>query len=196
MLVPIVVLLASASEPIVNLALGTQWQQVAPIMAFLAIAGALQLLSYVGYWVYVSRGLTKDLFQYSIVSASVRVGCILIGSHWGAVGVAAGVAAAMALLWPVSLTWLSRRTEVPVRRIVQGALRILTMAIVAGGAAWGIVQLSVGDAADIVVILGAGLAMLVVYALGFVVPAIRRDELTVWRIVRSMRGGELSAVGR
>ncbi len=196
MLVPIVVLLASASEPIVNLALGTQWQQVSPIMAFLAIAGALQLLSYVGYWVYVSRGLTKELFQYSIVSASVRVGCILIGSHWGAVGVAAGVAAAMALLWPVSLTWLSRRTEVPVRRIVQGALRILTMAIVAGGAAWGIVQLSVGDAADIVVILGAGLAMLVVYALGFVIPVIRRDELTVWRIVRSMRGDKLSAVGR
>lgn len=195
-LVPIVLLIASASEPIVNLALGDQWQAVSPIMAFLAIAGALQLLSYVGYWVYVSRGLTKDLFQYSIISACVRILCILIGSNWGSIGVAAGVAVAMALLWPVSLWWLSRRTEIPVRKIVQGALRILGMAAAAGLAAWATVELVAGSVPDLVAIAVAGAVMVAVYAIGFLLPLIRRDELTVLRIMRMMLGQRFGSVGR
>lgn len=195
-LVPAVVLIAAASEPIVQLFLGAQWQEVAPIMAFLAIAGALQLLSYVGYWVYVSRGLTKELFQYSLISAGVRVLFIVVGSQWGSVGVAAGVALATALLWPLSLWWLSRRTVIPVVRIVLGALRIGAMATVAGGLAWLVVQQVAGAVPDIVAIAAAGGVMVVVYALGLLIPRIRTDEATVWRIVRLMMGGGIRSVGR
>lgn len=195
-LVPAVVLIAAAAEPIVHVFLGSQWGQVAPIMAFLAIAGALQLLSYVGYWVYVSRGLTKDLFQYSLISAGLRVLFILVGSQWGSVGVAAGVALATAMLWPISLWWLSRRTTIPVRRILLGALRIMSMATLAGMTAWLLVGQLADSIPDLAAIAAAAAAMLLVYAAGLLIPQVRADEALVLRIAGMMRGGGLRSVGR
>ncbi len=189
-MVPLVALLAGAHEPVVEVFLGDQWTEVAPILALLAIAGGLQLLSYVGYWVYISRALTKQLFYYSLISAGVRVLFIVVGSTWGSIGVAAGVALSAAVLWPTSLWWLSRRTEIPVRRIIGGALRILGMAAAAGLAALATVQAAAALPAVVAIGL-AGLAVLGVYALGALLPFIRRDELAVVQIVRSMGSGKL-----
>src|SRR5690606_38414398 len=95
-----------------------------------------QTLSFVGYWVYVSRGLTGELFRYSLVSAAIRITCIVVGSSWGVLGIAAGYALAPALSWPISLWWLSRHSPVPTRRLYSGALRILCVTLVVALTAW------------------------------------------------------------
>ncbi|WP_375426334.1 lipopolysaccharide biosynthesis protein [uncultured Friedmanniella sp.] len=178
-------LVIGAAEPITSIFLGAQWTSVEPILRLLAVAGIFQTLAYVGLWIYLAHGLTTELLQYTVISVSIKVGCILLGSTWGVIGVAWGFALAPAISWPLSFWWLSRKSTVTVRPLIMQALRIsaLTAAVAAGsygacewasaGGRW--LQLPAG-------ILGAA----AVYALAFLaVPVYRRDVTGVVQIVRS-----------
>ncbi|MDM7855578.1 lipopolysaccharide biosynthesis protein [Cellulomonas alba] len=177
--------LAGVAVPTVDILLGDAWSQVPPILRFLAVAGIFQTLAYVGYWVYLSRGLTKQLLHYTLVSSAIRIVCVVGGSIWGVVGVAAGYALAPMLAWPLSLWWLNRVTRLPVRSLYGGAARVLVVGLAAGlgsgGTAWAlrsapsIVELVAGVAA------GLAVAALVILA----VPALRRDVPTVRSAVRA-----------
>jgi O-antigen/teichoic acid export membrane protein len=127
-------LVVGAATPVTEVFLGEQWDSVAPLLRLLALAGIFDTLAFVGYWVYLSRGLTSELLRYATFEAVVRLVCILVGSVWGVTGVAAGYALSPALTWPISLWWLSRMAPIPVRALLAGALRVLVVAAgVAGG---------------------------------------------------------------
>lgn len=178
---------AGAADPLIRLFLGAQWSQSAPIFALLAIGGALDTLAYVGYWVYLSRGLTHRLFQYTVLSAVVRVVAIVVGASWGVVGVAFGYAIARALLWPVSWLWLGAVTEIPLRTLLTGGVRLLAMAAGCGVLSWSVVQLLAGWG-PVVQLVAAGLVVVGYYAvMGLLVPAIRRDERTLVEAARRLR---------
>lgn len=117
-----------AAEPITALMLGDRWDAAVPLLRFFALAGIARNLAFVGYWVYVVRGLSDSLFRYSLVTGAIRVACVVVGAHWGVVGVAAGFALAPWLAWPISLAWLSRITVIPTRSLYSGALRIIAVA--------------------------------------------------------------------
>ncbi len=179
-------LVIAAAEPLTTLLLGERWEAAAPILRLLAVAGVFQTLAFVGYWVYLARGLTADLLRYSLVSAAIRVACILIGSQWGIVGVAAGYAIAPALAWPVSLWWLSRRSGLPVRPLYAGAGRIL-LTVGVGATAGRLAAeaaLPLGPVLQTAVALVAGVAA---YAALALVPVIRRDYRAVIDLVREVR---------
>lgn len=183
-IVPGLALAAGASVPLVALFLGGQWAQVAPIVSLLAIAGICQTLSYVGYWVYISRGLTGHLFRYTCLTFVLQLICILIGSTWGVVGVAGGYAAAAVLEWPLSLWWLSRRTPLPAKGLWLGALRILACAIPAGLLAFG-VTLVTSELPSFLSALCALLAGAALYGAAiWLVPVVRKDVAGVTDIVR------------
>ncbi len=130
--------------PLVKVALGDRWSQVAAIFGILSVGGAFQTLSYVGNWVYLSRGLTASLVRYTLISLSIKIMAVLIGSKWGIVGVAAGYSIAPGIAWPLSLWWLSRLTELPVKELWLGAMRILGCATGAGLTCLLVVQLCSG----------------------------------------------------
>lgn len=175
---------AGAAGPLIGLALGDRWLAVAPIFAVLAVAGGFETLAYVGYWVYLSRGLTSDLLRYTLVSAAVRTVCILVGSQWGVIGVAVGYAVGPALLWPLSLWWLSRLAPIPLSGLVMGALRIVLMALAAGGSVAGVVRIEHG-LPQVVQLASAAAVAVAVYAVGaLLVPAVRRDVAGVVDIGR------------
>lgn len=177
-------LVAAAAEPVTLLFLGPRWETVAPLLRLLAVAGIFQTLAYVGYWIYLSRGLTSDLLRYTLVTGAIRVTCVLVGSFWGLVGVAAGYAVAPALAWPLSLWWLSRRTTIPARALLTGALRILAVVTSAGLAAAGL-DLLVADQGSLLRILTALAVTVGVYGLAaLAVPAVRRDLHGVVEAVR------------
>ena len=180
-------IVVGTAEPLTLLFLGEPWVGVAPILRLLAVAGIFQILAFVGYWVYVSRGLTGDLLRYSLVSAAIKVTCILVGSLWGVIGIAAGYALAPALSWPISFWWLSRRTTIPIRRLYAGAFRIVTMVIVASAASvatasalegWGIV----GQ-----VLIACAVQTAVYGTAAWTVPHIRRDLASVLAMIRMIR---------
>lgn len=126
----------AAAEPLTDILLGAQWLAATPLIRLLAVAGAFATLAYVGYWVYLARGLTGVLLRYTLVSAAIKIVCVVGGSHWGTVGVAAGFALAPMLSWPLSLWWLSRHTPVQLWSLIGGALRTLTAFTVSGLAAY------------------------------------------------------------
>ncbi|SDN45300.1 lipopolysaccharide biosynthesis protein [Geodermatophilus sp. DSM 45219] len=167
-------LAAGAAGPLVDLLLGDRWAQVAPVLALLAVAGSAQTLSFVGLWVYLSRGLSGALFRYTVVTLVLSAACIGAGSLFGVVGVAAGYATAALLEWPLSLWWLSRVTVLPVRDLYLGALRVTACAVTAGSACLAATQLTAGwpSAGRLAAGLLAGLAA---YGLAALVPVVRRD---------------------
>jgi PST family polysaccharide transporter len=167
---------AGAAVPLVDLFLGSGWGDVAPVFALLAIAGAFQTLSYVGNWVYLARALTGQLFWYSLVSLTIKIVCVVVGSRWGIVGVAAGYAIAPAIAWPISLWWLSRLTPLPVRDLTFGALRITAAATVAGLSCLLVVSL-LSALPLLVEILAGALTVALVYLLAAVVVRPIRSDL-------------------
>lgn len=177
-------IVAATAHPLVDLTLGPGWEGVAPILQILAAAAAFQTLAYVGYWVYLARALTADLFKYTLVTSIIKIICIIAGSQWGVIGVAVGYAIGPAIAWPISILWLATRTSLPARALVIGAMRILLAAGAAGVAAWGLTR-AVASAPDIIqVVVGAGGYAAVLAIIALCLPAVRRDCLAVIRIVR------------
>ncbi len=130
-------IVVGTAYPLVDVMLGPGWSGVQPILRLLAVAGAMQTMAYVGYWVYLARGLTRQLMLYTTVTSVVKAGLVVGGSTWGINGVAAGYALAATLEWPLSLWWLSRVTPLPTRALYGGAGRVLTIGTVVGLAAAG-----------------------------------------------------------
>lgn len=177
-------LVVGGAPQLVSALLGDTWQAAAPLVALLAVAGAVQTLGLANYWVYVACGLTGALFRYSLIQAAVKIAAVVVGSSWGVVGVAAGYALAPLLTWPLSFWWLSRSTSLPMRPLAGSAARVLgvfaAVSIASRLAAGAVPESSpwLGLAAAVV---GGGLAVGVLYA---VLSPVRRDVRTVLDVGR------------
>ena len=175
---------AGAAQPLVALLLGPQWSASVPLIQALAVAGLFETVAYVGFWVYLSRGLTRQLLRYTVVSSLVKAVCVLLGSHWGVQGVAIGFAVGPALDWPLSMYWLSRSTRLPLRQLVTGALRPAALATVgACGSAAAVAVLH--QAPDVLRLAVGATACLAAYVLSaLLVPAVRHDMCDVVDVAR------------
>jgi O-antigen/teichoic acid export membrane protein len=178
---------AVLSGPIVQIALGSQWGRSAPLLQLLAICAMFETLAFVGYWVYVSRGLGKSLFRFSMVSAAIQITCILVGSQWGVVGVAFGYMLGPAITWPISIGWLSRVTEIPTRRLYLGAGRVLGL-VAACAAVTEVVLHLLPHLTALPTLLIGFVAYLAVVGLALAVPLYRADAATLIRVARMIRG--------
>ena len=189
-------LVVGTARPLVAVLLGPQWAGVPPILRLLAAAGLLQTLAFVGYWVYLSQGLTRELMKFTLVTSAIKVACVVGGSAWGVVGVAWGYAVSHAVEWPISLWWLSRITHVPARDLATGALRSIGIAAVVATSAFAGTEAAA--AASPVVNLLAGLAAgLAAAGVLLLVPRVRGDVRDVLHAVRAavaQRPAEVSPV--
>jgi O-antigen/teichoic acid export membrane protein len=139
--------------------------------------------------VYLSRGLTGVLFRYTAVTAAVKITCIAVGSTWGIVGVAAGFALSHALEWPISLAWMSRRTGLPVRPLVLGALRILAVTGAVAAAGYGGTVATEGSPDAVRLIAGVACGAVAYVLLLVVVRPFRRDAAGIIDTVRMLAPG-------
>lgn len=176
-IIPALALAAGLAAPLTALVLGPQWAQSAPVLAILAIGLCFETLPLVGYWVYLSRALTRQLFRFTLAASAAKVLLVLIGSNWGVLGVAVGVALAPAVTWPFSLWYLNRITDYPGLRLFRGGTRLVLLGLLAAALA----HLAArawpgGDVADLVI---GSLCGLAVYFVAAVFPSVRRDELMV-----------------
>lgn len=179
---------AGAAEPVIGLALGPEWSGAVPIFAALSVAGAFQTVGFVAYWVFISRGLTSKLFVYSIISLAIRVVCVVVGSLWGVLGVAIGLAIAPAVALPISYWMLGRWTAIPTRALSWGSTRIVGCGAVAALATYGVQRL-LDEQALVVQLLGCGVGTVAAYAvLVVLLGSVRDDVLGVIRFCRMALG--------
>lgn len=180
----IVVGCASVLIPVM---LTDEWNASIPYLRLFAVAALFQTLAFVGYWIYLARGLTDALFRFSVVSALLKVACILAGSYWGPLGLAIGYAVSPMLQWPISLWWLSRKTPIPQRALYGNAFRVVAQATFVGCATYIATTLSANLSAIVSLILG-GVAGIVAYGiLVAVVPAFRDDLRQVLSMASMVR---------
>jgi PST family polysaccharide transporter len=86
---PVVALMLVTSDWLVQLVLGSQWSQAAPILMFMCMAGLFAPTMNTGGWLLVTQGRTRDMLHWSLINAPLAIIPIIIGLRWGPVGVAA-----------------------------------------------------------------------------------------------------------
>lgn len=172
--------LGAQSEQVVAVLFGAQWSAAAPIFAVLAVAGVFQAVSYATYWVFLARGLTSSNFKFSLLSRALVIALVIVGVHWGTVGVAAGYAAGVGFAWPLGTWWVSRYAGAPGGSMfTNGLVTSVCLGLVGATSLVGsglahdlppVVQLMCGAAAS-------AAALTIVYA---AVPLVRRNLHMVW----------------
>lgn len=175
---PSVVLFAVVAGParsLMELVFGYQWVPSAPIFQILAFGGAFQAVSYIGYWVFLSKGLTGSHFRYSLISRSVVIASVLLGSTGGPLGIALGYSLSISVMWPVSLFWLHRAAKIAVTPLLLGGIRIIFVGSL--GAFSGLVAAYYYRESEpiVAVAVAVPLAVAVIGISLFLIPACRRD---------------------
>lgn len=186
-------LLVGTAAPASFLLLGPGWSGVEPVVRLLATSALMQTLAYVGYWVYLTCGLTPQLLRFTVVTIAVKVVLVLVGSQWGVVGVAAGFTLAHTLEWPLSIAWLSRLAPIDGRGLARGAMRVLVL----GGAVAGAAHVASGlvDGPWLATLAGVGAGLGAVAAM-LVVPRYREDARDVAEVLRRAVVGRGRGRGR
>ncbi|HEX2059421.1 MAG TPA: lipopolysaccharide biosynthesis protein [Thermoanaerobaculia bacterium] len=95
--------LAALAEPIVLLFFGAQWTASAPILRMLAIAAALQCLSWQAGDVLKATGNAALLARIAWIRVAMLIPAVVAGAQWSAVGAATGLVIATAIATVLSL---------------------------------------------------------------------------------------------
>ena len=80
------------SHELVALLFGERWMAVAPIFAWLGLAGLVQPINSAVSWIFIARGRTDVLLRWSAYSSLTTVASFVVGLKWGTVGLAAAYA--------------------------------------------------------------------------------------------------------
>ncbi|SDT52820.1 polysaccharide transporter, PST family [Pseudarthrobacter equi] len=183
---PTVLLFATVSaaiEPLIRLVFGEQWLPSAAIFQVLSLAGAFQAIGYVSYWVFLSKGLTASHFRFSLISRSILIICIVVGSAWGPIGIAAGYSFGAVASWPLALLWLRGVAQIEVAPLFLGGLRaaILGMLCFCSGSVLQHFGRDLEDPLAIAVVVAGALAGA---ALLLILPTFRRDFVAILATIK------------
>ncbi|MHA7155254.1 lipopolysaccharide biosynthesis protein [Arthrobacter sp. TMN-50] len=108
LVVPIMVFTACASPVLVQLVLGDDWTEAAPLLSVLAIAGARETIFFIAPSLMRGMGKAGLNLKYEILATIAQVTGIVVGLQFGLLWVAVGYAAGGFLLTPVLLLIQSR----------------------------------------------------------------------------------------
>ncbi|MEN3951708.1 lipopolysaccharide biosynthesis protein [Iodidimonas sp. SYSU 1G8] len=97
---------------LIPLAYGHGWDPVVPIFQAFGVAAVLRFQMVMLDWLFVVEGRSRAYRHWGVARASVMIAGFAIGVNWGALGVAASYAIAIALLLPVQAIWLGRTSPV------------------------------------------------------------------------------------
>ncbi|MDI3213093.1 lipopolysaccharide biosynthesis protein [Arthrobacter sp. AL12] len=172
-------MMAACAQPLIRIVFGEQWLPSAAIFQVLAIAGAFQAVGYIGYWVFLSKGLTGSHLRFSLISRSILLAAIVCGSNWGPVGIAAAYSLGTVLNWPLALLWLRRAADLNIGPLAYGGIRAIILGLTCAGVSTAVAR-AAGNQADIAVVLIVTLTSLVVIGLlSVIVRPYRKDMAAI-----------------
>lgn len=181
--------------PIISIALGGRWLGSAPIFQILAIAGFFEAAAYATYWVFLSKGVTRQNLYFALTTRPLLVAFVLLGSLWGVYGVAAGYSLGVALIWPIGLWWISRATDAPARAMFLAGVRAILGYGFATGISWAAVQWIPIDLPFARVALGAVALLAAVGVVMLIWPIFRRDVRSITQARSFLRSAKSPGTG-
>lgn len=131
--------LLPVAPQILQLLLGEQWVASANLLRILSVGGVFSVLSYISYWAFLATGRTRALFHYNIVSKSLGVLLVFLGSLVSVEAVAAGYSLSLMISWPLNLLWLKKSGGFPFTKFLQGGAGLVLSGALAAGAGWAVV---------------------------------------------------------
>lgn len=110
---PLMAFVAVTAPRIVDVVFGPGWEEVGPILRWLAIAGFIQPVCNSLGWLYISQDRTKDLMHWGFVGCSLIVLSFVAGLAWGPIAVARSYAVTTyALIVPLGYWYAGHRGPV------------------------------------------------------------------------------------
>jgi teichuronic acid exporter len=85
---PAMVGLTVLSDLVVTVLFGPRWLPAAPILSILALGGILFPLHVINLQLVLARGQTAAFIRIEITKKSVGIGCVIVGSLFGIIGLA------------------------------------------------------------------------------------------------------------
>lgn len=85
---PMMMGLSVLAEPAVLFVYGEKWREAITIIQILCFAGMAQSIYNTASWIFLSQGRTDILLRLGIYTTLVRVVGVLVGVHWGIIGLA------------------------------------------------------------------------------------------------------------
>lgn len=165
-------LIVTAPDWIVALALGPQWMDAVPVLAWLGISAIYQPVTYTLSWLLMSQDRTGEMGIFSVFNAVVLIAAIAVALPYGMATVAAAYAlSGLCLRVPVLLWMVGRRGKIRAGEIIRaicpsvlaaflslgGVYALRYFALLGGGSAIINLVVATGFAAAIALVCYAGL---------------------------------------
>lgn len=178
---PVLVGMAAVSDGLVPFLWGDQWLATIPMLQVLCLAGLPQCLSSSEGWIYQSQGRTTLMFRVGLVSTAATVIAIIIGLHWGTIGVAIAIFVKMWLWQPIGFHIACGTIQLRAREVLRDIAPLLAISLAMGGAVWALPLLVGARRDDLLLLFGQVLLGFVLYVglLRVLSPQIFRDILSV-----------------
>lgn len=105
--------------------LGPQWVDAAPVVAWLCISAILVPFGVSAFWLFVSQARVQAQLKWACVRTGLSLAALVIGLHWGVIGVAAAYAITSPLVQGCMLWGATRHGAVRLQDIAVGTYPIL-----------------------------------------------------------------------
>ncbi|KRR14829.1 hypothetical protein CQ12_28595 [Bradyrhizobium jicamae] len=128
-ILPAMVTIMAIPEPICLLLLGSEWIEAAPLLAWLSLAGALQLVTSSISSLLISQERARELTVLNALSFVLACVAYAIGLPFGAWGVAACYAVSEVVRSPLAIYWATRTGSVRARDVGEVVLPFCVAAI-------------------------------------------------------------------
>ncbi|MFF0817865.1 lipopolysaccharide biosynthesis protein [Rhodococcus sp. NPDC003318] len=111
------------ASPLVQVAFGSEWSGMVPVVQALAVGGVFRALNQVTFWIFLAKDATGAQFRFYLFSQPFVVASMLAGLPWGAIGVAIGHSIGYGLNWLLSYWWCGRETETDMAPLLRAAVK-------------------------------------------------------------------------
>ena len=128
-ILPAMVTIAAMPETVCRLLLGSGWAEAAPLLAWLSLAGALQLVTSSLGSLLISQGRASELTALNAASLVLACVAFSIGTPYGALGVAAAYATSEIIRAPAAICWATRKGPLRAHDVLVTVLPFLLSAL-------------------------------------------------------------------
>lgn len=175
-----------AAKPVIVLVLGNKWIEAAPVFRILAVSVVGQMLLESILWLFVSRGQSARLLKLLFIITPLMIASFAIGLPFGIKWVAVALSIFLLVSLPSILKFAFAGTDLTLGRLAKALLCPASLAVggvlFAESAMWLIAPRTV-----LLQLIVAALGFGISYLFAFLIPAVRKELTSLWKLVADLR---------